>query len=275
MFVDTHCHINTIIKKEFDQPLPENFKELALPIINAAQRQHVTTIINVGTSLIESVNCVQLAITFENVWATLGTHPNDLTTTWKEDVTAYKKMLEGPHKNKIVGIGEIGLDYHYPEYHKQRQYDGFKAQLELALEYNLPIVIHTRDAHDETLKIVSEYKQNNLRGIIHCFSESATFALHARELNFLLGIGGTITYPKNQYLRDICIETPLSSIVLETDAPFLPPQYIRGQQNSPAQIAHIAQFLATLKEVSLEQIASKTTANALNLFKIQRQEQHR
>lgn len=266
--IDTHCHLNTMIKKEFDQPLPTNFKQLTLPIILAAQQQNVSIIINVGTSLIESENCVQLATTFENVWATLGTHPNDLTATWKDDVTAYKKMLEGPYKHKIVGIGEIGLDYHYPKYDKQRQYNGFKAQIELALEYNLPIIIHTRDAHDETLKIVEEYKHNNLRGIIHCFSESASFAQHARELNFLLGMGGTITYPKNQYLRDICIETPLTSIVLETDAPFLPPQYMRGQQNSPTQIAYIAQFLATLKNVTIEKVAQQTTINALNLFSI-------
>lgn len=268
MFVDTHCHINTIIKKEFDQPLPKNFKELSQPIIDEAAAHHVNTIINVGTSVAESINCLLLANTFKNVWATLGTHPNDLTATWKEDVTTYKKLLQGPDKNRIVGIGEIGLDYHYSEYDKQRQYDGFRAQIELALEHQLPIVIHTRDAGDETLTVLEEYKQNNIRGIIHCFSEDSAFARHARELGFFLGIGGTVTYPKNQYLRDICIETPLSSIVLETDAPFLPPQYIRGKQNSPSQIAYIARFLAELKGVDIKDVAEQTTSNALGLFKI-------
>ncbi len=268
MFVDTHCHINTIIKKEFDQPLPNNFKELAEPIITQAKEHGITTIINVGTSLIESINCVQLAKAFPNVWATLGTHPNDLTNDWKNDVHTYKKMLQSADKERIVGIGEIGLDYHYENYDKQRQYDGFKAQIELALEFALPIVIHTRDAGDETLRVIEEYKQNNIRGIIHCFSENAAFAHEAQSLGFYLGMGGTITYPKNQYLRDICAQTPLTSIVLETDAPFLPPQYMRGKSNMPEQIRYIAQFLASIKEIELQEVAAQTTSNALGLFAI-------
>jgi TatD DNase family protein len=268
MFVDTHCHLNTIIKNEFDAPLPENFSQLVQPSLDEAQRHHVTRIINVGTSLTESINCVQLAHHFENMWATLGTHPNDLTTDWKSDIVAYKKILHSNNKGKIVGIGEIGLDYHYSDFDKQRQYDGFRAQIELGLEHDLPIIIHTRDAADETLHVIEEYKHHNLRGIIHCFSENAAFAQHARDLGFLLGIGGPLTYPKNQYLRDIFIETPLESIVLETDAPFLPPQYMRGKKNSPAQIAYIAQFLADLKGISLEEVGKITTENAVKLLRL-------
>ncbi len=268
MLIDTHCHLNILIKNEFDAPLPENFSELVQPYLDEARLHHVTRIINVGTSLTESTNCVLLATHFKNIWATLGTHPNDLTSNWKSDIIAYKKILKSPDRKKIVGIGEIGLDYHYQDFDKQRQYDGFHAQIELALEHDLPIVIHTRDAADETLHVIEEYKQNNIRGIIHCFSENATFAKHARELGFLLGIGGPLTYPKNQYLRDIFIETPLTSIVLETDAPFLPPQYMRGKKNTPAQIAYIAQFLADLKEISLEEVAQATTLNAVELFRI-------
>ena len=268
MLIDTHCHLNTIVKNEFDAPLPENFSELTQPYLDEARLHQVTRIINVGTSLIESINCVLLAKTFKNIWATLGTHPNDLTADWKSDIAAYKKILQSFDKERIVGIGEIGLDYHYPDFDKQRQHDGFRAQIELALEHDLPIVIHTRDAADETLHVIEEYKQNNIRGIIHCFSENAAFAHHARELGFLLGIGGPLTYPKNQYLRDIFIETPLTSIVLETDAPFLPPQYMRGKKNSPAQIAYIAQYLADLKGISLEEVARITTQNAMTLFRI-------
>ena len=268
MLIDTHCHLNTIIKNEFDAPLPENFSELIQPYLDEARLHQVKHIINVGTSLIESINCVLLAKTFKNIWATLGTHPNDLTTDWKSDIVAYKKILQSTDKERIVGIGEIGLDYHYPDFDKQRQYDGFRAQIEVALEHDLPVVIHTRDAADETLHVIEEYKQDNIRGIIHCFSENAAFAKHARELGFLLGIGGPLTYPKNQHLRDIFIETPLESIVLETDAPFLPPQYMRGKKNTPAQIAYIGQFLADLKGVSLEEVAQATTHNAATLFRI-------
>ncbi len=270
MFIDTHCHINTMIKKEFDVPLPYNFESLAKTVLHQAAAQRVTQIINVGTSLIESINCVILAKTFPNVWATIGTHPNDLSDSWKNDIIAYKKMLQTTDKDTIVGIGEIGLDYHYPEFNKQRQYDAFRSQIELALEFDLAIVIHTRDAHDETLRVLEEYKQNSIRGIIHCFSETADFAKTAQELGFLLGIGGPLTYPKNQFLRDIFTSVPLTSIVLETDAPFLPPQYMRGKPNSPSQIAFIAQYLADLRKISVDEVAQVTTDNAHKLFRIEK-----
>ncbi len=268
MLIDTHCHLNTIVKSQFDVPLPENFSTLVQPILDEARTHQVTRIINVGTSLVESTNCILLAQMFENVWATLGTHPNDLTADWRSDVAAYKQMLESDDRKRIVGIGEIGLDYHYPDFNKQRQYDGFRAQIELALAFDLPIVIHTRDAGDETLRVIEEYTQNGLRGIIHCFSEDAAFARHAIKLGFLLGIGGPLTYPKNESLRDIFRETSLDHIVLETDAPFLPPQFMRGKPNNPAQIQTIAYFLANLKGIEFEEVAQKTSRNALQLFKL-------
>lgn len=265
--IDTHCHINTIIKKNFDTPLPDNFIELAQPIIQQAHSAGVTKIINVGTSLPESLNCVQLAKAFSNCYATLGIHPNDVKSGWQEELETFKKLLEDS-SNKIVGIGEIGLDYHYPDFNKNLQYDAFKGQIELALEYNLPIVIHTRDAQQEVLDVLEQYKGNKLRGIIHCFSEDQAFADRAIALNFVLGIGGTLTYPKNESLRTIFKSVCLESIVLETDAPFLPPQAIRGKQNSPAQIKTIAEFLAALRNQPITAIAEQTTKNAEKLFGI-------
>lgn len=268
MFVDTHCHVNMMVKKEFDVPLPDDYYPKALGIFQAAQQAQVTTIINVGTSVIESDNCIILAQDFAQVFATIGTHPNDLTDAWRDDIAHYKKLAAHKYDNKIVGIGEIGLDYHYPNYNKQRQYDAFKAQLEIALEYDLAIVIHTRDAHDETLHILDTYKNEALRGVIHCFSEDLAFARHAQELGFVIGLGGTITYPKNDVLRNVCIETPLSSIILETDAPFLPPQLLRGTQNSPRNIPVIAQAIADLKNISVAEVARVTTENAYRVFTI-------
>ena len=257
-----------MIKKEFDVPMPQNFKELAQPIITQAQQAGVNHIINVGTSVPESHNCVQLAQAFDRCYATIGTHPNDLKSDWKKDIITYKKWLTAKETYKIVGIGEIGLDYHYPNYNKQMQYDGFRAQIELALEHDLPIVIHTRDAGGEVLEVLSEYKQNGVCGIIHCFSEDQDFANYALELGFVLGIGGTLTYPKNKALREIFTLVPLNKIVLETDAPFLPPQKIRGQQNNPAQIATVAEFLAELRGVSKEVVAQATQATTKQVFGI-------
>lgn len=265
--IDTHCHINTIIKKNFDTPLPDNFIELAEPIIQQAHSAGVTKIINVGTSLLESLNCIQLAKAFIHCYATIGIHPNDVKSNWHEELITLKKLLQDS-SNKIVGIGEIGLDYHYPNFDKQLQYAAFKGQIELALEHNLPIIIHTRDAQQEVLDVLEQYKSNKLRGIIHCFSEDQAFADRAIALNFVLGIGGTLTYPKNESLRTLFKSVCLESIVLETDAPFLPPQAIRGKPNTPAQIKTIAEFLAGLRNESITIIAKQTTQNAEKLFGI-------
>ncbi len=264
--IDTHCHINIMIKKEFDVELPENFIELTNPIIEEAISYKVKTLINVGTSLTESINCVKIAKEYKNCFATLGIHPNDITDSWQQDIAEFKKLLDYKKENKIVGIGEIGLDYHYENYNKDLQYQVLKVQIELALSYNLPIIIHTRDASFEVLDVLSEYKGPDLRGIIHCFSEDQKFADYAISLGFVLGIGGPLTYPKNKDLRNIFTNIPLEKIVLETDAPFLPPQAIRGKQNSPAQITTVAHYLAQLRDVSIETIANTTTQTASALF---------
>ena len=151
---------------------------------------------------------------------------------------------------------------------KKKQRTIFEFHIKLALEQNLPLIIHTRNAHDEVLTILDHFKCSELTGVIHCFSEDVKFAQKALDLRFLLGIGGTLTYPKNEELRDIFSSIDLEHIVLETDAPFLPPQAIRGKQNTPEQINTIANFLANLRKVSYEKIAEETTKNAKNLFKI-------
>jgi TatD DNase family protein len=169
---------------------------------------------------------------------------------------------------KIVGIGECGLDYHYEGYNKERQFDAFKAQIELALEHDLGLVVHNRDAGDDTLRVLEEYEHNNLRATIHCFSEDLAFARQAIEWGYYLGIGGTVTYPKNNVLREVVTTVGLDHIVLETDAPFLPPQPYRGKQNQPAYIAYIANYIANLLNVSSLEVAEKTTKNARDLFKL-------
>ncbi|MCL4361303.1 TatD family hydrolase [Candidatus Dependentiae bacterium] len=169
--------------------------------------------------------------------------------------------------NKIVAIGECGLDYHYPEYDKNLQYDAFKAQIEIALENDLALVIHTRSAKDEVLKILSEYKNDKLRGTIHCFSEDLQFAQDAIKLGFVLGIGGTITYPKNEILRNVLKTVGIENIILETDAPYLSPQEIRGKVNTPAQIKNIAQFIADLLGKKFEEVSNTTTENVRRIFR--------
>jgi len=266
--IDTHCHINMMVKKDFDVALQEQeIKDAAIILCQAADNQ-VTRIINVGTSLIESQNCIQLAQAYDTVFATVGIHPNDCTSSWQDDFKLIQEMVKKKELNRIVGIGETGLDRHYPDYNLKRQQDAFKAQIELSLEHDIALVVHTRDARDETLRSLEEFKGQITRGIIHCFSEDQDFANQVIEWQFCLGIGGTITYPKNLYLRDIVCATSLDQMVLETDAPYLPPQIVRGKQNHPLYIATIAEYIATLKDESLDLVAAKTTNNACRIFNI-------
>ena len=268
MLIDTHCHINMMIKKNFDVLLTPDEVNSTITIINQAKQKKVDRLINVGTSFIESKNCIQLAKTYPAIFATIGIHPNDLTKEWKNELKELEFFLKNKDENKIVGIGECGLDFHYPEYNIQQQKDAFKAQIELALENNVALVVHTRDAADETLRCIEEFKGQITKGIIHCFSEQMDFAQTVIEWDFAIGIGGTITYPKNNYLREIVQTVPLESIVLETDAPFLPIQSMRGKQNHPQYIYEIAEYIAQLRNEPLELVAEKTSKTATQIFRL-------
>lgn len=257
-----------MVKKTFDTPLHNADKHAAQIIVDDASAHEVSTLINVGTSLIESQNCVLLAQWFAQIYAVIGIHPNDTTSSWQQELKELASLCRKKEELKIVGIGECGLDFHYPDYNIARQKDAFKAQIELALEHDLALVVHTRDAADETLRVLEEYKNDVKRGIIHCFSENISFAQQVIAWNFVLGLGGTITYPKNDYLRQIAHEVSLEHIVLETDAPYLPPQIMRGKQNSPSSIQLIAQYLAQLRSVSFEDVATQTTLNAKKVFNL-------
>lgn len=266
MLIDTHCHLNMIVKKNFDVELTNDELNNARYYIDEASNADVKAIINVGTSLIESLNCIELAQKYNAVFATVGIHPNDLNNQYKDELKALDNLLQHKREHKIVGIGECGMDKHYPDYNLDRQEYGFRYQIELALKHDIALVVHTRDAAEETLRILDDYKHDIKKGIIHCFSENLDFARTVTSWDFCIGLGGTITYPKNESLRTVARAIPLEKIVLETDAPFLPPQKIRGQQNSPQQIFTIANYLAELKSASLQEVAEKTTKNATHIF---------
>ena len=259
-----------MVKDSFDTPLSPELFPLVHDLVKDAEKAGVTTILNVGTSLQESINCIELARAFPPIFASVGIHPNDLTDSWKHDLKRLESYVAQQEELKIVAIGECGMDFHYPDYQIDRQKDGFKRQIELALKHQLALVVHTRDAGEETLRCLEEFKDSNLRGVIHCFSEDLSFAQEAIALGFVLGIGGTVTYPKNNTLRHVVSSVGLEHIILETDAPFLPPQSMRGKQNHPQYIKIIAEYIAELLSIPLEQVAQKTTQNAQNIFKFKR-----
>ena len=268
MFVDTHCHLNIMTKKDFDVPLRDEHFPQIKNIIDQAAAAGVTKIVNVGTSLQESINSVEIAKRFDPVVATVGLHPCDCTPDWRKDIEGLKKLLEHKQENKIVGIGEVGLDFFHKPFDAQRQKDAFKAQIELSLEHELALVIHVREAGDELLRVLEEYAKDIKRAVIHCFCQSQDFADQVIEWGFYLGIDAPITYPKNELLRSVVKNVPLENLVLETDAPFLPPQKLRGKGNSPAYIPMFTPLIADIKGVSVDDVARVTTANALKLFSL-------
>lgn len=273
MLIDTHSHINIMLRGFLTESIFPAFTtdELtkAQTIIQHAYDHDTKLIINVGTSLMESLDCIKLAEIYKNCYAIVGIHPNDAKENWKEDLEKINSYVKNHNKNKIIGIGECGIDRHYENYNLVRQQDAFKAQIELALEYNLALSIHSRDAAEETFKIIDQYrKEDNFRGIMHCYSYDQGYADEAIKSKLVLGIGGTLTYPKNEVLRSIVKNVELDHIVLETDAPFLPPQKMRGQQNSPANIKIIAEYIADLRQTSYENVADTTTATVKKLFQL-------
>ncbi|HVW99936.1 MAG TPA: TatD family hydrolase [Candidatus Babeliaceae bacterium] len=266
MLIDTHCHLTMIIKDNFDSTIQEHDILAAQNIVTQAEQHGVGIIVDIGTNLQQSLNCIRLAQAIPQIYAVVGIHPNDITPNWVYDLAYLEKFLEQKQQNRIIGIGECGLDYHYPGFNHNLQEELFRKQIELALTYNLALIIHTRDAQAGVLAILEDYKNSNLKGIIHCFSEDQAFAHRALALGFVLGIGGTITYPKNHALRSVVQNIGLDHIVLETDAPFLPPQIIRGKKNHPLYVHSIAEYIAQLLGTTVEEVTLKTTANAQKVF---------
>lgn len=266
MLIDTHCHINSMVKQHYTNLMQESDIPAAEKIITQAQDAGVSPLINIGASHVDNYDNILLAQRCDSIFITVGLHPNDGSSEWQTNIQQIKQWLRNKESHKIVGVGECGLDMHYPDYNLSRQRDMFKTQIELALEHDLALVVHSRDAYDETLSMLEQYKNDIKRAVMHCFSYDQPFADLVIAWNFVLGIGGTVTYPKNNTLRDIVKNIPLEYIVLETDAPFLPPQSMRGKQNHPQYITLIAEYIAQLRGESFNHIAQQTTHNAQKLF---------
>jgi len=268
MLVDTHCHIPMLIDENINKKLEAYDYEKADQIIDEAATSNVTTLVTIGsTSYTDSFNCSMLSERYKRVFAAVGLFPHDCAESWREDLKQLIPLIKS--NPKIGAIGECGLDYHYPDYHASRQKDAFKAQIELALEYNKALVIHTRQAPEDTLKIIDEYKSELHRGVFHCFSEDLAFAEHVINWGFYIGIPATITYPKNDRLRSIVATVGLEHIVLETDSPYLPPQHMRGKRNHPKEVATIAHFIADFLHIDYTVVAKITTENARTLYQFQ------
>jgi TatD DNase family protein len=192
----------------------------------------------------------------------MGLHPCDVEEDWQDELD---RLLAWFDKRKYIAVGEIGLDLYWDKTTLDRQVLALKRQIEFAIERDLPVVLHTRDSTDKTLDVLAEYKGTNLRGVLHCFSGSLEQAHRAIKLNMMLGIGGVLTF-KNAGIAEVVKQIDLEHIILETDAPYLPPVPHRGKRNEPGYVFHVATFLSELRGQGLAEIGRVTTENARRLF---------
>jgi len=273
MLHDTHCHMNIIMRNFLDDkkfvPFSDEEKKMLENIMQEAADAGVEKIINVGTNKAQSTACTVIASYFQNCFSAIGIHPNDITSDWKSEIQYFQTLIDQDHNNKIIAIGECGIDKHYPDYNLTLQEEVFHAQIQFALKNNKAIIVHSRDADEETYKVLAAYKgAKNFRGTIHCFASNREYAAKYIDLGFVLGVGGTITYPKNEELRYVANNINIDSIVLETDAPFLSPQKVRGTKNKPANIALIAEFIAQLRNMPQHDFDKNVAANVQRVFGI-------
>lgn len=251
MYIDTHCHLSIEDYNDIDKVIEENKDALVEKIVvSGCSRESIEEVMDLKDK-------------YDMVYVTIGYHPEYADTVTESDLDYLKSLLG---EKKIIGIGEIGLDYHYTKENKDKQIWLFEEQLKIADAFNLPVVIHSRDATMDTINILKKYKA---KGIIHCFSGSLETANIYISMGFLLGIGGVVTF-KNSKLKDVVKEVPLESIVLETDSPYLTPVPFRGKVNSSKYLEYIAMFIADIKNISVEELAEITNKNASSLFDFNR-----
>ncbi len=231
-------------------------------ILENARQNNVKNFIISGCDLKGIKEGIEIIKKYPDVYLTIGLHPDEIKDFKPDTIPMLEKLIK--ENKKIIGIGEIGLDYFHNKDNKEEQKKLFKAELDLASKLNLPVVIHTRDAFQDTYDILKEYK---LKGTIHCFSGSLENAKKYLNLGYLLGIGGVSTY-KNTNLKETLKEIPIESIVLETDSPYLTPEPLRKEKNSPKNIKIIAENLASIKNISLEEVTKITTNNVLKNYNL-------
>lgn len=247
MLGDTHLH------------LFKEYYESVSKVIKSAKKNNVCYFINNGCDNKSNIEVLESLDLDDNLYGAIGIHPESVGEYTKTDLEFIERNLNNP---KIVAIGEIGLDYHYTKDNKNEQIELFEYQLAMAEKYNLPVIVHSRDATEDTIKSLKKF---NVRGTIHSFSGSLETAKIYLKMGFLLGINGVVTF-KNSHLKDVIREIGANNIVLETDSPYLTPEPNRGKQNNPSYILDIAKYVLDVCEISLEELANTTKNNVKKMY---------
>ena len=252
MLVDTHVHLNS---KKYTDNLDE--------VISRALNNKVETMIVIGYDKETNSLAIELAEKYPFIYATVGFHPTDAKHIIPSDYELLEKQLK---HEKVVGIGECGLDFYWDKEFIDKQIEVFRKQIELSLQYDLPIIIHMREASEATYNVLSDYK--NLKGIMHCYSGSPEMVKHFIDLGLHISLGGPVTFKNGHKPKKVAEVVPIDRLLIETDAPYLSPHPFRGKINEPARVKLVAQEIAKIRNVSFEEIAKQTTMNAYKLFNI-------
>ncbi|MFN2748222.1 TatD family hydrolase [Bacillus sp. z60-18] len=254
MLFDTHAHLNA-----------EQFNDDLEDVIARAKKEEVEHIVVVGFDRPTITRAMELIDAYDFIYAAIGWHPVDAIDMTDEDLAWIKKL--SAHE-KVVAIGEMGLDYHWDKSPKDVQKEVFRKQIALAKEVNLPIVIHNREATEDVVSILREEGAEKVGGIMHCFTGSAEIAKECIDMNFYLSFGGPVTFKNAKKPKEVVKQVPNDRILIETDCPFLAPHPFRGKRNEPSYVKLVAEQIAELKGLTYEEVATFTTENAKKLFGI-------
>jgi TatD DNase family protein len=251
MLIDSHAHIQL-----------DRFDADREAVLERAQAAGVHAILVIGFDLETSRGAIELAEKYDQIYATVGMHPHDARDLDDETVRIFRDLTTHP---KVVALGEMGLDYYRDLSPRPVQQEAFERQLDLAEELNLPIVIHNREAYHDILPILGA-RRGKIRGVMHCFSGDVEIMHQSLALGFYIGIGGPVTYRKSDALQEVARKVPADALLVETDCPWLAPQFRRGKRNEPAYVRATAEKIAGLRGISLEAIGEMTTQNFEDLF---------
>ena len=253
MLFDTHAHMN-------DPAFDEDREAILLGL----KDKGVALMMNVGCCLESSKDCVAMANKYPFVYASVGTHPDSADEVDESVLEEYRMLCK--QNDKVVAIGEIGLDYYYETIPREIQQRAFRLQLELARELNMPVIVHERNAHDDGMRIVKEFK--GVSGVFHCYSGSAEMARQLVDMGWYIGFTGVLTFKNARKAVETAASIPLERIVLETDCPFMAPDPFRGKRNDPGYLYRMAEKLAEIRGISVEEVHRVTTENGKRLYRI-------
>ncbi len=256
MIFETHAHYED---ERFDEDRDE--------LLSSMHEHGIETIVNVGASLDSVKKSISLASQYDFIYAAVGVHPSDISCM---DEAAYSWLQEQVKHPKVVAVGEIGLDYYWDkeESIQKQQRSWFRKQLELAEETGLPVIIHSRDAAEDTLAMMKEAYAKHITGVIHCFSYSAQLAEEYVRMGFYIGVGGVVTFKNAKKLKEVVARIPLERILLETDCPYMAPEPYRGKRNSSLYLPYVVQKIAEIKGVSEQEVADITQQNAKSMYRL-------